>query len=113
MCGELLERDGEPMAAHDGRVNTLSDLAQLLQRRIDLVSRPRKLGCRAAVADELLLEQAQLERERHQAMLRTVVEVALQSLPLALAGLHNPGPGATQFVHSSSQLDVQPRVLQR
>ena len=31
----------------------------------------------------------------------------------ALAGLHNSRPGATQFFYSSSQLDVQPSLLER
>jgi hypothetical protein len=52
-------------------------------------------------------------RSPHEAMLRTVVEIALQSLPLAVTGLDNSGARATQFFHASSQLYVQPRVLER
>ena len=46
-------------------------------------------------------------------MLRTVVEIALQSLPLSLAGLDNSRARAAQFFDPRSQLDVQARVLER
>src|SRR5215208_6769699 len=87
---ELAERDGEPMSADHRGVNPTRDLTQLVQRRVDLVTRVFELSRRAAVAGELLLEQTQLERERNEPVLGAVMQIALQSLPLPLTGFDDP-----------------------
>ena len=84
---ELLERDREPVAADDGGVDPARDLAQLPERGRDLAPRLRQARARLAVGAQLLLEQAQLERERDQPLLRAVVQVALQPLALLLTRL--------------------------
>jgi hypothetical protein len=70
-------------------VNSLRNLTQLVEGCVDLAAGPLELHGRAALPGKLLLEQAQLQRQRNQSVLRTVVEIALQSLPLSLAGLDN------------------------
>ena len=84
--GELLESDRETVTADDGRVNPERDLAELSERRGDLLSRPGK-ALAGAVIPQLLLEQAELERQRDQPLLRAVVQVPLESLPLLLTCL--------------------------
>src|SRR5881409_3623269 len=65
------------------------------------------------VAVDPLLEQAQLERKRHEALLRAVVQVALEPLTLLLAGLDDPQARAPELLHARGQLGLQPCVLQR
>ena len=65
------------------------------------------------VGAELRLEQPQLERERDQPLLGAVVQVALEALALAVAGLDDPGPRAAQLLQPGAQLHLQARVLER
>ncbi len=55
--------------------------------------------------------QAQGHRERHQPLLRAVVQIALDPPPLRLEGVHQPGAGADQFTDPqlvAGRLDQQP-----
>jgi len=61
----------------------------------------------------LLLEEAELEGERDQPLLRTIVEVALQALALLLAGVDHPRPRARELDEPSLELGLQPGVLER
>jgi hypothetical protein len=86
---ELLECHSQAVAADDRGMQAACDLAQLVERRCDLT--PCCLepcGC-VRVLSELLLEPAQLEGQRDQALLRAVVQVALQPLSLALPCCEN------------------------
>ena len=65
------------------------------------------------VARELRLQQRQLERHGDEPLLRAVVEVALEALALAVAGLDDAGPRAAQLLQARAQLDLQARVLER
>ena len=89
------------------------DLAELLERRRDLAPRDCEALLRVRVAVELLLEQAQLERERDQPLLCAVVQVALQPLALALAGLDDPRARPAQLLEPRPQLGVEAGVLER
>ena len=77
----------QPMAADHGRMDSPRHLTQLVQRCLDLASRPLEPPRGRGSASPGLLEQAQLERERDEPLLRTVVQVALQPLPLPLTRL--------------------------
>ena len=111
--GELLERDLEAVPADDGRMNSPCDGAELLEGRRHLppglIEPPAQVG----VAGHLRLQQAQLERQCDESLLRAVVEVALQSLPLLLASLDDPGARASDLLQTRVQLGVEPRVLER
>ena len=108
---ELLESDCKPVSADDGRVNPARYLAQLPERGRDLAPRLRQPQAGVSVGSQLLLEQAQLEREGDQPLLGAVVQVALQSLPLLLSGLDDPRTRSPQLLQARPQLDVQAPVL--
>ena len=59
------------------------------------------------------LEQAQVEREGDQPLLRPVVQVPLQALALVLRGFDDPGARAPQLLEPGSQVGLQPTVLER
>ena len=104
---ELLERYGEAVTRDHGGVDPARDLAQLVERRGDLSSAPRRS---ARVADrplELFLEQAEVQREGDQPLLGAVVEVALQTLTFILRGLDDPRARPAQLFEPRAKLDVQ------
>lgn len=66
-------------------------LAQLVERQAKLVAgfrEGRARGCRVGI--ELLERDAQRQRERDQALLCTVVEIALETAPRDVAGSNDP-----------------------
>ena len=89
------------------------DVAQLLERRRDLAARLLEPRARVGVVVQLALEQAQLERQRHEPLLRAVVEVALEALALLLAGLDHPRARAPAAPRAGPQLGLQAPVLER
>ena len=85
-----LERDLEAVPAEDSRVDPARDVAQLLERDRDLLPRLNNpLAC-IGIRRNTLCEQAQLERQRDQALLRTIVKIALESLALLLSSVDHP-----------------------
>src|SRR5262249_16923050 len=68
---------------------------------------------RVRLLGELPLEPPEIEGQGHQPLLCSVVEVALESLPLVLLGLEHPGPRRRQLVHPGAQIGLQARVLER
>ena len=90
------------------------DVAELVERDGDLAACAWSSRARAsAIAGQLLLEQAELERERDQPLLRAVVQIALQSLALLLAGLDHACARAAQLLQVRLQLGLQAAVLER
>ena len=88
-------------------MNPLGDLAELFERRRDLAPGRVEALARAGVV-QLLLEDAQLERERDEPLLRAVVQVALQPLPLLLACFEDARPRSANFLQARSQLGLKP-----
>ena len=82
----LLERAREAVSRHHDGVDPASDLAKLVERRSHLSSRLVDPLHRGPIAGELFLEQAELQREGHQPLLGSIVEVALQALTFILRG---------------------------
>ena len=111
--GELLERDRQPVTREHGRMEPARDGAQLLERHRDLALRLVQSLPRIGVVAQLLLEHAQLEREGDQPLLRAVVQVALQPLPLPLPGLDHTCARALQLLEMRLLLGLQAPVLQR
>ncbi len=85
--GNRLERDLETVSAEDRRVQAARHGAKLVERDGNLAPRSIEASCRLRVGRQLLLEQAQLQRQRDQPLLRAVVQIAFQPLPLLLARL--------------------------
>ena len=71
------------------------------------------LALRVAPALRLALGQPQGQRERHQPLLRTVVEVALQAPALGVGRLDHARPRAAQLVHLGVQRGVEVRAQQQ
>ena len=59
------------------------------------------------------LEHPQLERERHELLLRAVVQVALDPPARGVAGLHDPQPRHAQLLHARLQVGLQALVVDR
>ena len=84
---DRLQSDLQTVPAQHGGMQATRDGAKLVERDGDLVSCLIETRARVLIASDLLLEQAELERERDQPLLGAVVQVALQSLPLPLSRL--------------------------
>ena len=110
---KLLERDFESVTADDRRMKAAGDLAQLGERVRDLAASPVDAGPDFRIVAQPRTEHAEIEGERDQPLLRTVVEVALEQLPLSLCRLDDPRPGPSQLLEPGSELRVQPGVLER
>src|SRR4029450_10108828 len=108
-----LERHFQSVSAQDSRMDAAGDVAELLERASDLTTRLIDPSLSFRIRAQPLLEQAELEREGDQPLLRAVVEIALQSLPLPLACSYHPRAGALQLFEARLQLGVQARVLER
>ena len=82
-------------------MDAAGELAQLPDRDLDLcrglVRRRDRLGVRAAFPAEPGPQQAQRQRQRDEALLGAVVEVALQPAPLGVGRLEDPRPGASKL----------------
>src|SRR3954467_12337474 len=101
------------MPAQHGGMEAARDGAKLVERDSDLVSRLIETRARVLIAGDLLLEQAELERERDQPLLGTVVQVALQSLPLPLSCLDHASAGSLQLLQMRLLFGLQACVLER
>ena len=84
---QRLDRRLEPVVGEHRGVQPARELAQLGQRRAELLARALDRGVRGR---RVLVDQAvgdpQADRERDEPLLRAVVEVALEPPPLAVAG---------------------------
>ena len=66
----------------------------------------------APIARELGLGQAERHRDRHEPLLRPVVEIALDPPPLGLGGLHQARPRRLQLGEAREQVGAQTLVLE-
>ncbi len=101
------------MPAEHRRVQAARHGAKLVERDGNLAPRPIEPSCRLRVGCQLLLEQAQLQRQRDQPLLCAVVQIALQPLPLLLARFDHPRARALQLLQMRLLLGLQARVLER
>ena len=111
MGGRRLHGHGQPVPAEHGGIDAAGDVPQLGQRRRHLLLRPPQPMPGRVVAGRVA-EQAQLQRQRDQALLGAVVQVALQPLPLLPARLDHPLAGSVQILQPGPELGAQPPVLQ-
>jgi hypothetical protein len=80
-------------------------LAGFLAGRLD--QRLQLRVCRGAVAGH-----RQGQAQRHQPLLRAVMQVTLQPAPLGIPGLDDPGPGGTDLFELGLHLGLQAGMLQ-
>ena len=75
-------------------------VAQLLQREVGLLARlADQLGGAGVGGFDPLLGHAQVQRERHQPLLRAVVEVALDAAPLGVGRSDDARARVLELVH--------------
>ena len=94
-------------------MNAASNVTKLLQGQRNFTARPIETALRVGITLQTVFQQSQFERERDQALLGAVVEIALQPLPLLLPGLDHPLARPPKLHETSSELGVKPAVLER
>ena len=88
-----------PRSREHSRVDPARQLAQLRQGLRELLSRAREhLRRPGRVGRELRLDQAQCHRQRHEALLRAVVQIPLEHPPRAILGPHEAGTRGVQVL---------------
>ena len=102
----------ESAVGQHGRVDAARELAQLLERELQLLLRAdhQALGGVGVLA-HAALRQAQRQRHRDEPLLGAVVQVALQAAALGDAGLDEPLARGAQLLHARAQLGGQLLVL--
>src|SRR5207237_7802711 len=110
---DLLKGDAQAVPRQHSRVQTARDVAELVEREGDLTLHPVEPRACRRMLRELVLQQLQLERERDQPCLRTVVEIALEPLAFLPPRIDHPRPRALQLLDARGQLCLQPPVLER
>jgi hypothetical protein len=87
-------------------VDAASQVAKLAQPAVELLACPGQHGSGALrIVFEASLEQRQLERGGHQALLGAVVKVALDATPCLVRGCHEPRARRRQLVPRLRVLD--------
>ncbi|OLD99497.1 MAG: hypothetical protein AUG91_06665 [Actinobacteria bacterium 13_1_20CM_4_69_9] len=89
-CHHRLERHVQPVAAENRRMDSVRNVAELRERQRDLLPRLVEPRLRVRLGVELLLQHVELERERDQTLLRSVVEIPFEPLPLLLTRGDHP-----------------------
>ena len=89
-------------------------LAQLLEGLVHLLARGRDQPDGFLGVDlDPVLGEAERDRQRHQPLLRAVVEVALDPPPRGVPGLDQPGARSGELLDARLELRVQTLALQR
>ena len=99
--GEGRDRVGQAGLGQDRRVDPAGELAQLLDRELELrrglVGRGDRLGVLAGPSGEPSPDAAQRERDRDEPLLGAIVEVALEPTALLVGRLDDPRPRAADL----------------
>src|SRR5439155_10276005 len=94
-------------------MDSAGNVAELLERECDLAPREIEPRLCLGVGGQALLEPAQVERQGDEPLLRAVVEIPLQPLPLLLAFIDHACSRAAELFETRLELRVQPCVLER
>jgi hypothetical protein len=89
-AGDRLERRAEAVRRQHRGMKPLCELAQLLECRSELGSCGRHTAGERLVARQAPLDQPEREQQRDEALLRPVMEVALEALALRVGRLDDP-----------------------
>ena len=112
-AGEVGERRCQPLV-QPGRPHAGGDRAQVFDRQSDLVD--RRVQCRAenpGLPRQRALQPSQHDPERHQPLLRAVVQIALEPPALLVAGPHHPGSRLLHLGKLQPYLHAESRNLDR
>jgi hypothetical protein len=110
---DRLERRTEAAIAQDRRMDPARELAQLLERLVELLAHLDDVlrGC-VGIGMDLRFDQTQVERDRDEPLLGAVMEIPLESAALGVAGRHDASARLAQIVHVRLQLGVEAAVLE-
>jgi hypothetical protein len=112
--GERLERSAEPLLGQDLGMHPARQLAELLDRDLQLGDGVGEHTLELGIAlRQLTLCDAQLERQRHEPLLGPIVQVALDPATLLVAGGDDPAPRLLHLVELRANVCLQPGVVQR
>ena len=100
--GELLERGAEAALREDAGVDALGELAQLAQRVGERGARLGEQRLRRRVALDPRVREPERHRDRHEPLLRAVVQIALDPPPLDLRCLDDAGARRAQLLEPRS-----------
>ena len=104
----------EAFLGQDRRVDAACERAQLAEGVDDLgVRLGEELVRRRTSVGEPAAGELEREPDPEQALLRSVMEVALEPPPLGVAGLDDPRPRGAHLCELGAQLCLQARVLER
>jgi hypothetical protein len=103
--GEAGQRRLEPAVGEQARVEAADELADLFERQRQLRLRRRnQLRHLGRVGLEPALDQVQVERNGHEPLLGTVVQVSLDAAALGVARGHDPRARVGHVTHRAAQL---------
>ena len=113
--GQRLERAREPALREDSRVDAVRELAQLLDRDLELVGRRREqlVDLGVCFRAELALRAPELERQRHEPLLRAVMEIALDPAALLVRRGDDARPRLLHRLELRPDLGMEARVHER
>ena len=103
-----LERLGEAAIGEQRRVDPVRQIAELGDSDLEVVSElVQQLRGGLRLVGQHVTGQPQADRQCHQVLLGTVVQVALQPSSLGVAARHDPGPRLAQ------RLGLRPQLVER
>jgi hypothetical protein len=111
---ERAQGRGEAAVGEDCGVDAARELAELVKRLLQLLLgiREQFVGARRPLG-KLGAGELEGEAECEEALLRSVVEVALEPTSLCVAGGDDPGPRCSHLFELRAQLGMQSLVLER
>ena len=111
--GQRLERATETCLGQDRRVQSLRQFAQIADRGLCFGTGRVEFreGRRIGFRPEAPAKQLQRDPERHETLLRAIVEVALDPPPFGVLRLGQPGTGCADRLELGADLGLEPLVL--
>ena len=97
-AGQRLDRRRQAAFGQDSGVDAAGGLPELVQRGGQTLRHPAEPGPQPGQVVGRRRSVAQVEHQRHQPLLRAVVQVALDPPAFAVAGGDDPGPGGGQLL---------------
>ncbi len=113
MVGQRLERRSQPSLPKNRRIEAPGQLADLRDRRLDEVAGRVQLrgDRRRNVGTHPGPDGPERDRKAHEALLRTVVEVALNAPAFGVVSLHDPHPRRADLLELRPQILLEPLVV--
>ena len=112
-CGEGVEPGGQPALGEDRGMDAAGELAQLREPGGELDERVVEQRRRAGARLRVLAREVEHDRERDEALLGAVVQVALEPPARRVTRRHEPRARRLQLVDPCAQLGGEPLVLER